>query len=111
MESEYLHFGLNLLIVLALLLVLAFTLKKVKQIKSIGGNQIKVLNVVSIGAKEKIVLIEVNGATLLVGATANQISTLHHFSGMKTFKEELLKVRQENNAAVSAQEHDCMANH
>jgi flagellar biosynthetic protein FliO len=104
MESEYLHFGLNLLLVLALMIGLAFLLKKIKQVKYSGSNQIKIVNAVSIGAKEKIVLLEVNGSTLLIGATANQITTLHRFNelelleakldGEPAFKKEMMNIME-----------------
>lgn len=104
MGSEYLHFGLNLLAVLSLMIFLAYLLKRVRQVKNEGNKQIKVVNVVSIGAKEKIILLEVNGSALLIGATANHIATLHRFDEMNSidtkttiepvFKEELLKLME-----------------
>lgn len=104
MESEYLHFGLNLLAVMALLIGLGFLLKKINKVKYSGNKQIKIMNVVSIGAKEKIILLEVNGSTLLIGATANHIEMLHKFSDLEPlhsdqhrepiFKEEMLKLME-----------------
>lgn len=105
MESEYIHFGLNLLAILALMIGLVFVLKKIKQVKYNGNNQIKIINAVSVGAKERIVLLEVKGSTLLIGATANHITTLHRFNDLEAleskleaepaFKKEMMKLMEE----------------
>jgi len=104
MESEYLHFGFNLLIVLAFMVGLAFLLKKIKQVKYSGNNHIKIINVVSVGPKEKVILMEANGTTLLIGSTANQITTLHRFNEFEleqkietepVFKKEMMKLMEQ----------------
>ena len=104
MESEYLHFGLNLLAVMALLIGLGFVLKKINKVKYKGNKQINIINVVSIGAKEKIILLEANGSTLLIGATANHIETLHRFNDLEplqsdkqrepVFRDEMMKLME-----------------
>ena len=89
MGNEYVHIVINLLIVLFLLVLFVFALKKIK-LGRVGTNKhIKVLNMVSIGAKEKIVLVEINNTCLLLGSTPNQISTLHVFEEMAQTKESV----------------------
>ena len=47
-----------------------------------NNKHIKIINAVSLGTKEKIVLMEVNDVVLLIGATPNHIETLHVFNGL-----------------------------
>jgi flagellar biosynthetic protein FliO len=79
--NEYSHMAINLIGIVLILLVLMYILKKVRTSKVTNNRDIKIINAVSIGAKEKVILLEVNNTTLLVGATPNQIATLHVFNG------------------------------
>ena len=82
MENEYAHMLMNLILVLAFMLVLVFILKKMKFAKQSANQAIKVINMVSIGTKEKIILLDVRDKVLLVGVTPNHIQTLHVFDGL-----------------------------
>ena len=79
MQSEYAHVIANLVAVIALMSVLMFFMKKFKLTKFAANKHIKIINVMPIGAKEKIILMEVNKKFLLLGATSSQIKTLHVF--------------------------------
>lgn len=79
MGSEYAHILLNLLAVIALLVVIFYVARKMKLNKYSENKKINIINAVSIGSKEKIILLEVNNAILLIGATPTQIATLHVF--------------------------------
>lgn len=83
LKSEYSHLIVNLFGVIALLFALLYILKKVKTAKHASNKHIKIINTVAIGAKERIILIEVNNTTLLVGATPTHIETLHVFKEMQ----------------------------
>lgn len=79
LNNEILNVTLCLVGVIALIFALVFILNKVKSIKQNHASAIHILNSVSIGAKERILLIEVNEKTLLIGATPTHIETLHLF--------------------------------
>ena len=79
MGSEYAQAIYNLLIVLAVMFSLFFLLKKFKIAKYNKNKFIKVLQVVPVGAKEKIILIEANNKLILLGATASHVEMLHVF--------------------------------
>ncbi|MDR3476578.1 MAG: flagellar biosynthetic protein FliO [Gammaproteobacteria bacterium] len=79
MENQYIHMVANLIAVLAFILVLVYLLKKLKSSKYSTNQMIKIMNVVSVGTKEKVILMEVNNTILLVGATPNHIETLYVF--------------------------------
>ena len=86
MGSEYLHVFFNLFLVIALMLLMLFFLKKFKTSQYSGNKHIKIINMVSIGVKEKIILMEVNNTFLLVGATPTHIETLHVFDELEAAK-------------------------
>lgn len=80
MTEQYLHVILNLFLVLIALFTVLYFVKKFKIGKYANEQQIKILNMVSIGTKEKIVLVEINQTKLLLGATPNHIETLYSFT-------------------------------
>jgi flagellar protein FliO/FliZ len=84
MGTEYVHVILSLLAVVALMLGLVFLLKKFKLTRYAVNKHIKIINIVPVGAKEKIILMEVNNTVLLVGATPNHIETLHVFNELES---------------------------
>lgn len=86
MDSEYLYPALNLLGVLVLLLIFIYIFKRIKHARDIKHNPIKIINTVPIGSKEKLILMEVNKAILLVGATPNHIETLYVFNELESEK-------------------------
>jgi flagellar protein FliO/FliZ len=67
---------LALLLVLAVVFALAFALKKMRAITGGGANGIEVLAQVSLGAKERAVIIRVEGSRLLLGVASGNVSLL-----------------------------------
>ena len=65
-----------LLLVLAVVFALAFALKKMRSVGGGGANGIEVLAQVSLGAKERAVLIRVEGTRLLLGVATGQVNLL-----------------------------------
>ena len=112
MTTEYAHMLLSLFGVIALLLAFFVLAKKLKLANTGGTKQIKIRNAVSIGAKEKILLVEVNKTVLLIGATPSHIETLYVFNdgeaglaalpaSRTTFAEQVTSLTQvENNKAT-----------
>ncbi|MCE2680172.1 MAG: flagellar biosynthetic protein FliO [Burkholderiales bacterium] len=67
-----------LVLVLGLMLGLAWALKKFGITRTLTGNHfIKTLAVMSLGAREKIALVEVGETWLVLGITPHAINTLH----------------------------------
>lgn len=71
---------LNLLFVITLAFVFLYVAKRFKQGRTQGMESIKTLAILSLGSKEKIILIEVLGRKVLVGVTPSHISTLQTYS-------------------------------
>jgi flagellar protein FliO/FliZ len=68
--------GLGLLFVLAVMLSIAWLVKRFVQVPGIGKGQVQILGGVSLGAREKAVLLSVDGRRLLVGVAPGRVQTL-----------------------------------
>lgn len=67
----------SLLLVLAAIVLVAWLLKRMNVTQQGSGHPLKVLGGVSIGQRERIVLVEVKDTWLVVGVGPGQIRTLH----------------------------------
>ena len=68
--------GLALALMVGLIFSLAWLAKKTRGFGLQGGKHITLLQTLPLGQKEKAVLIELEGNRILLGVTANQVSTL-----------------------------------
>lgn len=68
--------GLGLLLVVAIMLGLAWLFKRYAQVPGVGRGQVQVLGGVSLGARERAVLLSVEGRRLLVGVAPGRVQTL-----------------------------------
>ncbi len=75
---------MGLVVVVALILGLAWVLKKYGRLPNQNLVDMKVLGGLSLGTREKAVLIEVENIRLLVGVTPGHIQTLHVLDGKAT---------------------------
>ncbi|MDP4030047.1 MAG: flagellar biosynthetic protein FliO [Gallionella sp.] len=67
----------SLLLVLAAIVLVAWLLKRMNVAQQGAGHQLKVLGGVSIGQRERIILVEIEDTWLVVGVGPGQIRTLH----------------------------------
>ena len=72
-----LNMVMGLVVVIALILGLAWVLKKYGRLPNNNQVDMKVLGGLSLGTREKAILIEVENKRLLVGVTPGHIQTLH----------------------------------
>lgn len=70
----------GLIMVLAVILFLGWLLKRSQYFHAAHHGQLKVLGAISLGAREKAVLIQVGEQQILLGVTPQQINTLHTLS-------------------------------
>ena len=77
---------LSLSVVLVLIPLLLFAYKKLQSLQ-LGSSRsmIKILSVQSLGTKEKLIMVEVEGQKLLLGVTAGSITKLKEFNDSKSF--------------------------
>ncbi len=77
--TNLLNMFMGLAIVVALILGLAWVLKKYGKLPANNLVNMKVIGGLSLGTREKALLIEVENTRLLVGVTPGHIQTLHVF--------------------------------
>ena len=68
--------AVGLLLVLGIMLGLAWVVKRYVQVPGIGKGQVQILGGVSLGSREKAVLLSVEGRRLLVGVAPGRVQTL-----------------------------------
>lgn len=78
MNSGYLlQLVIGLVIVLLCILALAWAAKKVNKFRLINDDSLKILGGLSMGARERVVLLQVGESQLLLGVSPGRINTLH----------------------------------
>jgi flagellar protein FliO/FliZ len=75
--SELAHVVVALFLVLGVVLVLAKVVRRARGAGARGAQMLEVLAEVSLGAKERAVLMRVGRTQVLVGVAAGQVSPLH----------------------------------
>ncbi len=74
------HLGqiiLSLAIILLLIFISAWLMKRFGKVNGLASNHMKVLGNMSVGQRERIILLEVGDEQLLIGVTSSKISLLH----------------------------------
>jgi len=93
--SEY--FGqimLSLVLVLLIIFLAAWILRRYSRFPGVADGNLKVIGALSVGQRERILLLQVGQAQILVGVTSSKITTLHQL-------EEPVKVK--DNVPMSSQ--------
>lgn len=67
----------GLIVVVAAILVLAFLMRRVGGIQSRLGSDFRVLGGISVGSRERMLLVQVGERQLLVGVAPGRVQTLH----------------------------------
>ncbi len=89
---------LGLLFVLVLIFLLAWLFKKYMGIGVISNSSLKAIAGVSVGQKERVVLVQVGERQILVGVSPGQVNMLHALE-----KGEELKLSDEPNKGLFAE--------
>ena len=71
----------SLLLVLSVILMLGWLLRRMQGVRVQGGQLIQVLASQAVGQREKLLLVQVADAQLLLGVTSSQIQLLHRLDG------------------------------
>lgn len=71
--------GLGLVVVLGLIFGCAWLVRRVNGLHGVNTSAMRIVSVMSVGQRERIVLLEVGGQQILVGVTAHNVRTLHVF--------------------------------
>ncbi len=68
---------LGLVLVIGLIFLLAWLMRRVQQITPRGGQVIKIVASQALGPRDRLVLVQVGGEQVLLGLTAGRINALH----------------------------------
>ena len=79
--------ALGLVVVLGVMLGLAWLAKRYVQVPGVGKGKVQILGGVSLGAREKAVLLSVEGKRLLVGVAPGRVQTLLVLGGSQTAED------------------------
>ena len=90
----------SLLLVLAILLAMVFAARWLMQRRPQGGRRLRFLEAMALGSRDKILLIEVDGKSLLLGVTAHNIRLLTELDAQDLSSSP---VSQQETSAVAAQ--------
>ena len=74
---EIINTGLSLLLIVAAIMALAWVYTRLQGGRARNGGVIRIVAAQPLGAKERVMLVDVAGQHLLIGVTASQIRTLH----------------------------------
>ncbi|WP_148862341.1 flagellar biosynthetic protein FliO [Marinobacter fonticola] len=74
-----LSLGAGLVAVIALIFGCAWLVKRMNGLTGINSQAMRIVSVLSVGARERIVLVDVGGTQILLGITPSAIRTLHVF--------------------------------
>ncbi|MGZ5007158.1 MAG: flagellar biosynthetic protein FliO [Methylobacter sp.] len=88
-SGDMLHWGIGLLIVLAIFFFCVWGMRKLSGISVNGAERMRVIGGLSLGMREKIVLLQVGKKQLVLGVTPGRIDALHVLEGDDCLSNEL----------------------
>lgn len=80
LSAQVLQLGLGLVLVVGLIFLLAFLLRRMGPMAGIGSQQIRIISSLPLGTRDRLLLVDVAGTQMLLGASAGRINTLHVFA-------------------------------
>jgi flagellar protein FliO/FliZ len=75
--GKLLQMGLGLFLVLGLILATAWLARRIGRIQGASGGALRIIGGLSMGARERVVLVQVGDTQLLLGVAPGRIQTLH----------------------------------
>jgi flagellar protein FliO/FliZ len=78
--SGLLQITLSLALVLAFIFLIGWLLRRVRQVSGVTGVNLRVIDEVMVGARERVVTLETAGVRLVLGVAEGRVSLLHRYS-------------------------------
>lgn len=89
LSSSYLsRIIIGLVLILVLIFLLAWVMKKMQLTPQSGQQLIKIVSAISVGHRDRIALIQVGGEQILVGLTPGRIHKLHELKSTVDISED-----------------------
>ena len=76
-QAAYLRVVFGLIVVVVAILACAWMARRAGLLKNTQGNGLRLISGLSLGPRQRIVVVEVDGTWLVVGVTAGNITLLH----------------------------------
>lgn len=80
-SGDMLHWSVGLLIVLAIFFLCVWGMRKLSGITACGAEKMRVVGGLSLGMREKVILLQVGKKQLVLGVTPGRIDALHVLEG------------------------------
>jgi flagellar protein FliO/FliZ len=80
-SGDMFHWMIGLLIVLSIFLLCVWAMRKLSRISVNGAEKMRIIGGLSLGMREKIVLLQVGKKQLILGVTPGRIDALHVLEG------------------------------
>jgi flagellar protein FliO/FliZ len=94
-SSDFIGWAFGLLVVLAIFAVCVWAIKQLQRQQLGDGERLQIVGGLSLGMRERIVLVQAGKKQLILGVTPSRIETLHVLEG----EDCLNKITPENNFA------------
>lgn len=79
--GQALQVVLGLCVVLGMIVAAAWVARRLQAIRPQGLGHIRIIEGMALGTRDKLLLVEVDGARVLLGLSAGRIATLYSFNG------------------------------
>lgn len=79
LASQLTQLGLGLIVVVGLIFLLGYLMRRVGPMAPQGGQHIRVISSYPLGPRDRLALVEVAGQQMLLGISPGRINTLHVF--------------------------------
>src|SRR5690554_3430090 len=80
LTGQLVQMGLGLLVVVGLIFLLGYLMRRVGPLAPQGGQHIRVISSYPLGPRDRLALVDVGGQQLLLGISPGRISTIHVFA-------------------------------
>lgn len=87
---------LGLAFILILIFVMAWVFKRIGHLPMAGKGLVRVVGGTSLGARERVVVVEVEDARLVLGVSPGRIQTLHVLPAQPAFEQSLQTAREDD---------------
>lgn len=77
LAGQLVQLGLGLLVVVGLIFLLGYLMRRVGPLARQGGQHIRLISSYPLGPRDRLALVEVGGQQLLLGISPGRITTLH----------------------------------
>lgn len=87
-SASIVNMFLGLGLVLAIIFAMAWLVRRMGGMQVLGSQKIRMLGGLSLGAREKVVLVQVENKRLVLGVAQGQVNTLHVLDGDYDIEED-----------------------